>query len=212
MELFGANASPFVRKVLLYAAEKGLELTLKPGGIGASNPDFEAISPFRKIPAFRDGDFSICDSTAIITYLEAKYPVPSLIPADPAARAWTIWFEELADTILAAAGSKIFFNRVVAGLIGREGDMAVADGAEKDELPRIYAYLEGVVPDSGFLVEDRLTLADIAVVSPIVNMGYCSKALAEGPYPKLQAYVAAILARPALKAVIDTEMKVMGRA
>jgi glutathione S-transferase len=114
MILYGAPVSPFVRKVLAFAAEKALPLELVPIGLGDQNPDFLACSPFRKMPGFTDGDFSISDSTAIVTYLDAKYPEPALLPADPENRARAIWFDEFADTMLGASGGKIFFNRVVA--------------------------------------------------------------------------------------------------
>src|SRR3546814_8676944 len=62
----------------------------------------------------------------------------------------------------------LFFNRIVAPkFLGREGDLAAADVAEKDELPKLLAYLEGAIPAPGFLVGDRLTLADLAVASPL---------------------------------------------
>ena len=51
MIVYGASLSPFVRKVLAYGAEKGLELEHKPLGLGSDDPDFLAASPFRKIPA-----------------------------------------------------------------------------------------------------------------------------------------------------------------
>lgn len=178
MILYGNSLSPFVRKVLAYAAEKGLTLETKSGGMGAGGAEFEDVSPFRLMPAFRDpgakadgSDFKICDSTAIIAYLEAKYPEPNLIPLTPAARARTIWFEEFGDTIVMGCGRKMFFNRLVGPrFLGIEGDQAVADAAERDELPPILDYLEKTIPDSGFLVEDRLTLADLAVASPFANL------------------------------------------
>src|SRR5690606_13891861 len=124
-------------------------------------------------PALRDGDFAISDSTAIITYFEALRPDPPLIPVEPKARARAIWYDEFADTILFAAGGNIFFNRVVAPkFLKIEGDLACAEKAEREELPPLIDYLESVIPPSGFLVEDRLTLADIAVASPMVNMAH----------------------------------------
>ncbi|HLL31009.1 MAG TPA: glutathione S-transferase family protein, partial [Allosphingosinicella sp.] len=150
MIVYGASLSPFVRKVLAYGAEKGLELEHKPIGLGSDDPDFLASSPFRKIPGFSDGDFAISDSSAIIHYLEAKYPEPALIPAEPEARARTIWFDEFADTILCACGAKMFFNRIVAPrFLGREGDLETADKAEREELPPILDYLERTIPESG---------------------------------------------------------------
>ena len=206
MKLFGSTMSPFVRKVVAFAAEKGIELELVPVGIGDPNPEFRAASPFGKMPALADGDYGLADSSAIIHYLEAKFPDPEMIPADPKLRGRTIWFDEFADTLLFACGGKMFFNRVVAPrFLGREGDLAVADTAERDELPPLLDYLEGVIPDSGFLVDDRLTLADLAVASPFANLAHCGVKLDAGRHPKTVAYTQAILSRPSFAHSVERE-------
>ncbi|HEX6603826.1 MAG TPA: glutathione S-transferase family protein [Sphingomicrobium sp.] len=206
MILYGSSLSPFVRKVLAYGAEKGLDLELTPTVPGDPNPDFRSASPFGKMPAFRDGDFTLADSSAIIHYLEAKFRDPPLIPSDPQLNGKTIWFEEFADTILASCGAKIFFNRVVAPLIGRPGDLAAAETAERDELPPILDYLEGVAPDAGgFLVGGRITLADIAVASPFANLAHLGCELDPQRHAKLRAYVDSILSRPSFAPWIERE-------
>jgi len=206
MKLFGSSMSPFVRKVLAYAAEKGIALELVPAGMGQGGPEFEAASPFRKMPGFSDGDFCISDSTAIIIYLEAKFPEPALIPAEPRARARTIWYDEFADTILIACGGKMFFNRLVAPrFLKLPGDTAAADAAEASELPPILDYLERIIPESGFLVEDRLTLADLSVASPFVNLDHIGVALDAARHPRTKAYVDAILARPSFSGWVAKE-------
>ncbi|HEX9964902.1 MAG TPA: glutathione S-transferase family protein [Allosphingosinicella sp.] len=206
MIVYGASLSPFVRKVLAYGAEKGLELGHKPVGIGSDDPGFLAASPFRKMPAFSDGDFGISDSSAIIHYLEAKYPEPALIPAEPEARARTIWFDEFADTILCACGAKMFFNRIVAPrFLGREGDLVTADKAEKEELPPILDYLERTIPDSGWLVGDGITLADIAVATAFANFRHLGLTLDPARYPKVAAFAERMLARPSFAGWVERE-------
>jgi glutathione S-transferase len=207
MIVYGSSLSPFVRKVLAFGAEKGIELELKPLGLGSDDPDFLEASPFRKIPGFRDGDFAIADSSAIVHYLEAKHPNPALIPAEPKARARTVWYDEFADTILSGCGAKMFFNRVVAPrFLGRPGDLDAADKAEREELPPILDYLERVVPDAGgYLVGDSITLADIAVASPFANLGHLDIRPDEARYPRTLAYVTAILARPSFAPWIERE-------
>ena len=205
MIVYGNSLSPFVRKTLAFAAEKGIEVELVAAGMGAGPPEFELASPFGKMPGFKDGDFLLSDSTAIVTYLEAVKAEPNLIPAEPKARARTIWFEEFADTIVGACVGKVFFNRVVAKLIGREANLAEADEAQAVEFPKLVDYLESVVPASGFLVEDRITLADISVASPFANLGHAGCPVNASTHPKAAAYVDAILARPSYAGIIAKE-------
>jgi glutathione S-transferase len=212
MILYGSTFSPFVRKVAAFAGEKGMAFELKATRLADPDPDFRAASPFGKMPALIDGDYKLADSSAIIHYLEAKQPEPALIPADPQLRGRAIWFEEFADTILFGCGAKMFFNRIVAPrFLGREGDPAVADKAETEELPPILDYLERVIPDSGYLVGDRLTLADIAVAGPFANFRHCDVAVDEGQYPRLTGYVRSILERPSFASHVERETAFLER-
>jgi glutathione S-transferase len=212
MILYGSSLSPFVRKTMAFLSEKGLAAELKPVIFQDKDPIFREASPFGKMPGFRDGDFAISDSTAIITYIEAKHPEPALIPAEPKSRARTIWYEEFADTILVATMGKVFFNRIVSPMfLSTPGDMAAAETAEKDEFPPLMDYLERVMPASGHLVEDRLTLADLAVASPFVNFAHCGIAVDVGTHPKTAAFVDAILARPSFAPIVAQEKQFFAR-
>jgi glutathione S-transferase len=213
MIIFGATISPFVRKTVVVAIEKGIDFQLQPVGGGMTPPpEFLQASPFRKIPALKDGDFTISDSTAIVAYLEAIRPEPNLIPTEPRARARAIWFEEFGDTLLSACGGKIVFNRLVSPrFLGRPGDLAVAEEAERTELPKLLDYLESVIPPSGFLVEDRFTLADIAVASPLATLTHADCHVDASAYPKIAAYLEAILARPSFAGPLSQERAFLSR-
>jgi glutathione S-transferase len=213
MIVYGSSLSPFVRKVLAFAAEKELEVELKATGLGSKDPEFLEASPFGKMPGFRDGDFAISDSTAIVTYLDAIKAEPRLIPEEPRARARAIWFDEYADTILFGCGQKMFFNRIVAPrFLGRPGDEEAATKAECEDLPPLLDYLERVIPESGFLVEDRLTLADISVASPFANLRHLDYALDAARYPRLAYYVQTILDRPSFRNWVERETAFLQRA
>ena len=211
--LYGSSLSPFVRKVLAFAAEKSIEVDLQPTGFPDRSAEFCEASPFNKMPAMRDGDYCLPDSTAIVHYLEAKYPEPALIPKDPQLLGRTIWLEEFADTIMVACGAKMFFNRIVAPkFLGREGDLAVADAAECDELPPILDYLERVAPKGdGYLVGDRLTLADIAVASPFANFRHMNMEFDPARYPRTIAYTRRILGRPSFRPWVERETAILAR-
>jgi glutathione S-transferase len=207
MILYGSSLSPFVRKVLAFAGEKGISLDLEQTGFPNPTPEYLEASPFRKMPALRDGDFTLADSSAIVHYLEAKHPEPALIPSDPQLRGKTIWFEEFADTILVACGVKIFFNRIVGPrFMGRPCDEEAVQAAELNDLPPILDYLEKVVPgDDGYLVGDRLTLADIAVAGPFANFRHTKTRVDPDRYPRTVAYVDRILARPSFAHWVERE-------
>jgi glutathione S-transferase len=206
IKIYGGTLSPFVRKTVVFAIEKGIDFELVQAFGAMGPPEFQAASPFGKIPAMTDGDFSLADSTAIVTYLDAIKPAPNLIPTEAKARAKTIWFEEFGDTIVAACGGKVFFNRFVAPkLLGRAGDLAAADEAERVEFPKLADYLEQTVPAAGYLVEDRFTLADIAVASPFATLAHARCQLNPTTHPKAFGYVESILARPSFAKLLEQE-------
>lgn len=196
MIVYGSGLSPYVRKVLVTAAEKGLEIGHTPSLPHDQSAEFRAASPTGKIPGFADGDFKVGDSSAIVTYLEAKSPAKSVLPADPKLRAKAVFYQQYADTILFPVITQIFFNRVAARLVGVPPDLAAADRAQKELLPPLLAFLDGEVGDKKFLVGDGLTLGDIAVCCHLLNADYGGAPLDGAEYPKLKAYFKGITARP----------------
>lgn len=211
MIVYGAALSPYVRKVLLFAAEKGLQIEHDPL-MGPPSEDFKKASPFGKIPALKDGDFYISDSTAIIAYMDKVKPQPELIPTEAKAHARAIWFEEYADTLLCAATTPIFFHRVVAPLLGRPQDLEVAARAEAEQLPPMLDYLERVAPESGWLLGDQFTLADICVGSVLCNLEHLNLAPTKAARPKTAAYAERVFARPSFAQALAGEKAFLGKA
>lgn len=210
MKIFGALLSPYVRKVVLAAEEKGMAYELVLASPGSPDPDFTAASPFGKIPAIKDGDYLLADSSAIVAYLEAKNPQPALLPADARARGRAIWFDEFADTVYGASGLKVVFNRLVAPrLLKLPYDEAIAVQGES-ELPRILTYLESVAPESGWLAGE-FSLGDIAVASMLRTMTYVGHGPDPANYPRTAAWYACVGERPAWQAVMAQEAPLAAR-
>ena len=211
MQIFGFPLSPFVRKVLVFAAEKGVEVDNVLFHPSQPPEDFVAASPFRKIPAMKDGDFTLADSTAIVTYIEAKHPSPALLPPDPQARARAIWFEEFADTIMTPTGGKIVFNRLVGPtFLGLEGDEEAAKQGETDLEP-ILAYLEGQAPAAGWLAGEAFSIGDIAIASTLRTLGYVGWEPKAENHPATAAWYDRVRARAAWRAVAEREAAVLER-
>ena len=94
--------------------------------------------------------------------------------------------------------------------LGRPGDLAAADEAEAERLPRILDYVESQLRPDGFLVGGRLTLADLAVAGPFINLEHSGVSI--GDRPALSAYVEAILARPSFAGWISRERRAVEKA
>ncbi|NBC35674.1 glutathione S-transferase family protein [Novosphingobium sp. FSY-8] len=195
MIVFGALLSPYVRKVCVALAEKGVDYELKLSRPRNPDPDFLAASPFGKIPAMKHGDYTLADSSAIVAYVDAVWPEPALIPADPKLRGRAIWFDEFSDTILAGSGLKVLFNRYVAPVVfKKEGNEAVAQKG-MEELPPIWAYLESQVPEQGWLV-DAFSIADLSIASMIRSLEHVDAQPCATLYPRTAAWYQRVCARP----------------
>ena len=95
--------------------------------------------------------------------------------------------------------------RLIAPEFSDVARVVAADKAEAEELPGLYDYLEGVLPESGWLGEDRFTLADLAAGCPLINIGYVSDRLDAARWPKVAAWLERVKARPSVAAAMALE-------
>lgn len=206
--LHGVNPSPFVRKVRVALAEKGIDYDQVPVMPMGQPKEYYEISPLGKIPCYVEGDFALPDSSAIIAYLEKKQPQPALYPEDAQAFGRALWYEEYADSKLAENVGGVFFNRVVkAKMMKQEPDQAQVD-ASLAALPTFYDYLEKEIGDREVLAGSHFSVADVAVGSQFVNLAHAGEAPDPARWPKLAAYVERVHARPSFKAAIEEEKAV----
>src|SRR5437867_3598529 len=97
IRFYYGSGSPFSWRVQLVLEEKKLPyepvlLSFSKGELKSS--EHLARSPHGRVPALSDGGLNLYESSAIVEYLEERYPTPPLMPADPAARA-VVRIEEL---------------------------------------------------------------------------------------------------------------------
>lgn len=204
----GVGASPFVRKVRVALAEKGLDYELEPVFPFGAGAEFRKISPLGKIPVLQEEDYYLPDSSAILDYLEAAYPEKPLFPKNPKDRGRAVFLEEYADGAIATKGTgAIFFQRVVGPrFMGQPTNEAIVKKAIEEEVPPLLDYLEDQF-DGGnsFLVGDSLSIADIAVTSQFVNLAHAHYRVDAERWPRLAAYLERMMARPSFAALIAEE-------
>jgi len=210
--LYGASPSPFVRKVRVFLAEKGMQYDHDPVIPFTAGPEFKKISPLGKIPAYRDGDRTLCDSSVICAYIERVNPEPALYPKDPYEYARALWFEEYADTALTQViGPKIFFQKIVGPMFfNQKTDAAVVKKAVEEELPVLFDYLESQLSGDGMIAGKRFSIGDIGIATTFVNLHHAGFGVDAARWPKLARYLATVHGRPSFKAVIDEETAAFG--
>lgn len=199
IRIYGTPLSPFVRKVLLTLEYKGLACENEPTYPGDNDPAFRAMSPLGKIPALDHDGFTVSDSSVICRYLDRIAPDKPIYPEDPQQEAAACWLEEYADSRLTEACAAVFQERLLKPkLLKQPTDEARLADALDRTLPECLSYLEGVVPESGYLVGDALSIADIAVVCCFVQARYGDFDVDGGAFPKLRRYLDQAYATPLL--------------
>ena len=215
--VLGGSVSPFVRKVRVFLAEKGLDYEHEQVNPFAAPPGWRDISPLGRIPAFQDDGRVINDSSVICAYLEKRFPAPALYPSDPYDYARAVWFEEYMDGgVVPLVGPKVFFPLVLQPLFsGGKAPSAEAEALavktfEEDAAP-MFAYLEKELGDRDYFVGNQLTIADITVAATLVNARHAGFAPSRKKFPKLRAFLDRMWSRPTLKKCIDEETPIFGK-
>ncbi|MGE0082715.1 MAG: glutathione S-transferase N-terminal domain-containing protein, partial [Thiohalomonadaceae bacterium] len=106
MKLFYSPLSPFVRKVLVFAMETGLDGRIERHTVNPwePHPELTAANPLGKVPTLiTDDGMVIYDSAVICEYLDALHNGPDLIPHAGPERLRALRLEALGDGIAEAA-------------------------------------------------------------------------------------------------------------
>lgn len=213
LTLYGAPLSPFVRKVRLYLLEKGLDYQLEIVTPFGQPAWFRELSPLGRIPAMRDGDVTLADSSVICQYLEEKHPqLPPLYGRDAEERARVRWLEKYSDYEVAPLATfGVFRNRALKPTMGQPCDEAAVQAALTDKLPPHFDYLEKNLGSAEYFVGERLTMADLAFTTQLINMEHGGERLDAERWPRLAAHYERITARGSVQEVVPGEQKILAK-
>jgi len=208
--IIGSYVSPYVRKVLAVLHCKGIDYRIDPVIPFLTDERFTALSPLRRIPVLIDGPVTLCDSSVICQYLEERYPQPALYPADLATRARARWLEEYADTRMGDVFIWQLFNEVAINphVWGKPTDQAVLQRTLNEDIPGVLDYLEGQLPEAGFLCGD-FSIADIGVASFFRNAAFARYRVDAARWPKTAAFVERVLALEAFERLKPLEQAML---
>ena len=209
LNIYGAPFSAHTRNVIVAAMHKGLAYDVVPVIPiipGNPPPNWRALSPAGLIPVITDGDFTLSDSTAIGTYLDQTYPQKPLYPSQARERALTLSLEAFAgDKLFREVVRPLLYERFIGPKIHkRPANEDVVQRVLNESLPDVFGVLDRAA-GNGYLVGGRLSMADVAVVSNLLNFDYAGFDLDRGRYARLAALFDRVVSEPALREALRKE-------
>ena len=206
MMLYDFAGAPSPRRVRMYLAEKGIdvsrvEVDLRRGGQFA--PGYRAINPGCTVPVLElDDGTCIAESMAICRFFEALYPEPPLFGTDATEQGLVEMWSRRAELEGYLPAADVLRNtlRSFAGraLPGRDGDVPqIPELADRGRasFARLLERLDTRLADSEFAAGPRFTVADITA---FVTVEFAARAKLGIPeaYANLARWRAAVAARP----------------
>jgi len=156
LTLCGFSASNYYNKVKLALLEKGVPFEEELAWVGETDL---AASPLGKVPYLKTDEGTLCESTVMLEYIEAKYPQPALLPADPFAAAKVRELLRYLELHLELVARNLYPEAFFGG--------KVSDAAKEktgQQLEKNIAAFAKLAKFSPFIAGDSFTLADCAAV------------------------------------------------
>lgn len=161
-------------------------------------PEYKKLHPHGKVPVLVDGDVIIYESAAICAYLADKYPEKELAPSlQSPARAYYYQWLFYASLTLEAPVEQYMFH-VLPGLPEKLLPTSDRTRVSKEEalqwFTKVCQPLNELLKDKDYLVENRLTAADVVTGGVLLWALKLGMMKEESP---VKNYITKLMERPA---------------
>ena len=165
--LCGFAVSNYYNKVKLALLEKGIPFHEEMVMTGSSDETVLAGSPLGKVPFLRTEQGALCESQAMLDYLDAAYPAVPLMPADAWGQAKVRELITFIELHLELVARELYPLAFFGGTVSEESQARV-----RSKLVKSIPAFKRLAKFSPFVAGDRFTQADCAawVSLPLVAM------------------------------------------
>jgi glutathione S-transferase len=165
--LCGMCLSNYYNKVKMALLEKGMPFDEQFVSTGSKDESVLASTPLGKVPFIRTEQGALCESQAILDYLEALQPRPALLPADPWAAAKVRELTTFVDLHLELVARELYGKAFFGGDISEGNAARVRKLLEKN-----IGGFKRLAKFSPYVAGDTFTQADCSayVSLPLVAM------------------------------------------
>ena len=194
MQLYGSLTSPYVRKIRVALALKGVDYRFEETIPWNDDSPVHQINPLGKVPVLKEDNGAVWyDSAVIAEVLEARVPQPALFPTETEARLQVRQLQALADGIC-DAGVLIFLERKREP--AQQSEVWIA--RQETKINKGVAALARHLGDRSVLVGDSMTHADIAALCVLQWLDIRAGLRAwKDAYPELARWVESQTRQPA---------------
>ena len=172
LTLCGFPVSNYYNKVKLALLEKNIRFAeefVTPKTVDAAAL---AASPLGKIPFIRTPQGTLCESQAILDYLESAHPTPSLLPTDAYAAAKVRELITYIDLHVELVARELYAQAFFGGVVS-EGTQARV----RKQLEKNIAALKSLIKFAPYAAGDTFTQADCAAFASLPLVGMATKAI-----------------------------------
>ena len=172
LTLCGFPVSNYYNKVKLALLEKNIAFTeefVTPKSVDAAAL---AASPLGKIPFIRTPQGTLCESQAILDYLEKAHPMPSLLPSDIFAAAKVRELITYIDLHVELVARELYGQAFFGGVVSEATQARVRKQLEKN-----IAALKSLIKFAPYAAGDTFTQADCAAFASLPLVGMATKAI-----------------------------------
>lgn len=170
LTLFGSPISNYYNKVKLALLEKGVPFSEALAATKSTDEAILSASPLGKIPFIRTGQGTLCESQAILDYIEAAYPQPPLLPADPFAAAKVRELTIFIDLHLELVARELYSQAFFGGAVSEATQARVRKQLEKN-----IAAFKRLAVFAPYVAGDTFTQADCAAFNHLPLVGMASR-------------------------------------
>ncbi len=211
LKLCGFPLSNYHNKVKLALLEKGLPFEEVLVGAGLDAIDL-SVSPLGKVPYLLTEDGGLCESQVMLDYIEARWPTPALVPADPFAAAKVREIATFMDLHVELCARQLYPQAFFGGSLPEKFTARV-----RADLVKNLAAFKQVAVMGPYAAGDAFTLADCSVYPSLPLAALASKLvygvdLVNEAGIDWKAYVKLIEQRPSAQKVAADRKGDMARA
>jgi glutathione S-transferase len=172
IQLHGITISNYYNKAKMALLEKGVPFEESYAATGSATEEILSCSPLGKVPYITTERGALCESQAILEYLEAAHPQPPLLPSDAWEAAKVRELCTFVDLHLELVVRELYTQAFFGGTVSESQQARV-----RKQLTKNIAGFKRLARFAPFIAGEQFTMADCSAYVSLPLVSLASKAV-----------------------------------